>query len=825
MADIKLKIVSKDGVEVPINKGKIMDLSVLSESTTTPHTYHFGVLSDSGKISISDFDSALLNLIIDESFEPIGCFVDVIFNGKVLNRLVVSDADYNVNDNSISMNLSSNDGALKNRPVNRTFSGTSLYHGISDILGDIGFSTEQIDSALDKQIAFGNDNNIVSLKDGLLSIKTPNFYIPKTDSFLDALNYISEVSNISIKTDASSYVNIDSSRPVFFSAEKENILYIDNSSLISELNFSLIKKEKTQAVTVSESKFTGYSYSKGKDGDYYPISTDTFDVDFYNDNIVAIRGGQSKLESHPDYEFYVSPSGKYLIGKLSTSLSIDNLVYYYTYGYPYYRTIEEDQVGDIDDCSGFSDVSSFISFVDSDDTADRYAGVKYNYSGKYLLDSNSEFYFALHIDHWLTTINRIKFQYGVVSEYKIVESGVDEFSVGDGEEVLSITDNPIVDIDAVVDGTNSRLSEFLAKTILGDFKNGIMSGSVNVSCVDFYNSENNIIKSSADGEIISVGDIVSFKKINEMFGRDIYWRVYSSEFIYDGYPYCRISFFEVSIANPAGLFDSDGSMIYSWDELVSKGYITLSEDSSGKISIKEASVDKLDGYLNISSGIESIWYQAFLGPDTSEGESVLKGVYIPETVTSIGYNAFYANRQMVKAELPSSLFVKGQIGEGLFLNCSSLKDVKIPKRTKIIPEGLFEACSSLENISIPSSVVEIKSYAFSGCAMKKLTIPDGVEILGERCFAGNSYTSVFIPKSVTTITGAPFFGATWDYITTSSNLKIYCEVDSRPEGWDILWNQVNVSVNPSEGTETPIYHQDVYWGYSRAQYIEETENT
>ena len=72
--------------------------------------------------------------------------------------------------------------------------------------------------------------------------------------------------------------------------------------------------------------------------------------------------------------------------------------------------------------------------------------------------------------------------------------------------------------------------------------------------------------------------------------------------------------------------------------------------------------------------------------------------------------------------------------------------------------GLFGNCSSLKQIDIPNSVTRIGEDAFNGCAsLTEIIIPDGVTSIGEAAFANcNNLEYVKIGKGITTINDAIF---------------------------------------------------------------------
>ena len=82
-----------------------------------------------------------------------------------------------------------------------------------------------------------------------------------------------------------------------------------------------------------------------------------------------------------------------------------------------------------------------------------------------------------------------------------------------------------------------------------------------------------------------------------------------------------------------------------------------------------------------------------------------------------------------------------------------------------IGDEAFYNCISLINVSIPNSITSIGNFAFRNCY---------------------SLTSVVIPDSVTSIGYYAFFDC--------PNLTIYCEAQSKPDGWDYRWNPDNCPV-------------------------------
>lgn len=119
------------------------------------------------------------------------------------------------------------------------------------------------------------------------------------------------------------------------------------------------------------------------------------------------------------------------------------------------------------------------------------------------------------------------------------------------------------------------------------------------------------------------------------------------------------------------------------------------------------------------------------------------------TVVGIEDNAF-SNASVTSVAIPNTVMT---IGQNAFNNCSSLTSVTIPESVTSIGESTFSYCRSLTTVTIPESVTSIGEYAFSYCSgLTSVTIPESVTCIDRDTFSGcSSLTSVTIPESVTSI--------------------------------------------------------------------------
>ena len=182
-----------------------------------------------------------------------------------------------------------------------------------------------------------------------------------------------------------------------------------------------------------------------------------------------------------------------------------------------------------------------------------------------------------------------------------------------------------------------------------------------------------------------------------------------------------------------------------------------------------------------------------------------KNTVIPNSVTEIGWYAFYGCSSLTEVKVPNSVT---EIGSFAFYGCSGLTAVTIPNSVTAIGRYAFDGCSGLtdisvesgntkydsrdncnaiietasntlirgcENTAIPNSVKSIDNYAFSDCSsLTEVTIPNSVTAIGSYAFYKCSgLTELTIPNSVTTIGSYAFAGC-------SGLTDVYCYAEKVP---------------------------------------------
>ena len=140
----------------------------------------------------------------------------------------------------------------------------------------------------------------------------------------------------------------------------------------------------------------------------------------------------------------------------------------------------------------------------------------------------------------------------------------------------------------------------------------------------------------------------------------------------------------------------------------------------------------------------------------------LRAFELPDGIRCIGKGCFFDKRGIVSITFPATL---ERICTNAFGNCINLEQITLPAEEIEIDEGAFRGCSSLKTVSVggrsyqlggihdegdtPYIIRKINNQVMSDFYISgkilmsyagrenRVTVPEGVEIIGEGCFEGN----------------------------------------------------------------------------------------
>ena len=108
------------------------------------------------------------------------------------------------------------------------------------------------------------------------------------------------------------------------------------------------------------------------------------------------------------------------------------------------------------------------------------------------------------------------------------------------------------------------------------------------------------------------------------------------------------------------------------------------------------------------------------------------------------------------------------ISQGAFAKCKNLTTVTLNEGIEVLGTnelttdnklfyGVFEE-SALRSITLPKTLRKIEYKAFENCQnLKNITLPEGIENIGEWCFYESALESIAFPSSLKTIEKGAFY--------------------------------------------------------------------
>jgi len=127
------------------------------------------------------------------------------------------------------------------------------------------------------------------------------------------------------------------------------------------------------------------------------------------------------------------------------------------------------------------------------------------------------------------------------------------------------------------------------------------------------------------------------------------------------------------------------------------------------------------------------------------GKDYFTALRIPAGVYSIVREYVHYPHLLSQVRLGEGLT---EIGPYTFENCKSLTDIALPDSVRRVGEGAFKN-SGLEKLRTSAGLKELGSSAFEGTRISSFFMPSGIEVIGERCFAGCSRLErILLPKSI-----------------------------------------------------------------------------
>ena len=164
---------------------------------------------------------------------------------------------------------------------------------------------------------------------------------------------------------------------------------------------------------------------------------------------------------------------------------------------------------------------------------------------------------------------------------------------------------------------------------------------------------------------------------------------------------------------------------------------------------------------------------------------------LPNGVTAIGDKACY-EMPFTEITIPNTVV---SIGSNAFENCTKAETAYIPSSVTTLGSSVFSGCTSLKTATIDAQVANISNH-FNNCnALTELTLPETVTSIADGVFFGESLRSIHLKSSQAPSISYSIYlqgqDAETELIKKAANIRIF--VPEGAQGYDVSpWSRMHI---------------------------------
>ncbi len=263
-----------------------------------------------------------------------------------------------------------------------------------------------------------------------------------------------------------------------------------------------------------------------------------------------------------------------------------------------------------------------------------------------------------------------------------------------------------------------------------------------------------------DGKDINVGDTLTIPSTITV-GSNIYDVVAIADHAFDA-DMKTMPKEQGSIYISEGITNIGDYAFNSWNGYTNSLYIPSTVDTIGEYAFADTEFAS----IVISEGVTTISNNAFDGAYNPRSDFAdLNTINLPDSITTIGDEAFARSNDIVNITIPRNLVT---LGKGAFSDSYDILNITAPSgstnfssadgvlfnadKTTLISFPMGKSYSTpLTSYTMPDSVTTVADYAMMKLDIETLTLSSNLTTIGEGAFSNSSFDSFTLPSKLTNI--------------------------------------------------------------------------
>ena len=424
-------------------------------------------------------------------------------------------------------------------------------------LSNFSINDKSTTDVTSREIVYGKENSFGTIKQYLESISVEHAYLEKS-SFREALEKICSLAQLELIMDENDHIKLVGGRPIASRWELSNAIKLPKSHLISNVQKSIVLKNKYDAIDIDEQN--GYFKMGNNIGNansitYYDAQQNT------KGKLILI----DKTADIPEYYNYTSTTITPVVesidpktyGEITLTFDFDEIYIKNAkleFSPTYY--VKKESGGDWETLTMPKFVitipkpSSRPSDMEPISTTYPYTPRYYTEqiidNKKIIIHISSWIYGQVDLDRGYKTIALSSATYNLIADTLTFDTiSANTPNVETSTYVASLGSSEIQQVGTTRNIGDENMTSEIKKNVLSDYANGVSNATVDTFCGDFYNANGDKIIDWSKGEIVRPYDIVYFEGDTNADGSQRYWRVTGRHFKYSGSPTVSLELQEI----------------------------------------------------------------------------------------------------------------------------------------------------------------------------------------------------------------------------------------------------------------------------------------